>query len=233
MAIDLNDLLLVDRETVKLLALRESKRAEIRNCSGRQGRQYPSFAERREGLRLVGIHMKRHRDRTIEYATREEFCQVFQKDVDSLYQLAFLLTTDQEKAQEIFVAGIDECASGNPVFKEWARSWARRVIIRSAIRVIKPVPGESEGRFIEDNEHKTGLSPGQAIVHLSPFKRFVFIMSVLENISDRECAARLACGTADIERTRVRALRAVAQSELRKHKPEKQIVPLERRLEVV
>jgi hypothetical protein len=73
-------------------------------------------------MRLIGIHMNRHSDKTNEYATREYFCQVFQKDLDSLYQLAFLLTGDREKAQKIFVAGIDECASGNPVFKQWARS---------------------------------------------------------------------------------------------------------------
>jgi DNA-directed RNA polymerase specialized sigma24 family protein len=184
-------------------------------------------------MRLIGIHMNRHSGKTNEYATREYFCQVFQKDLDSLYQLAFLLTADHEKAQKIFVAGIDECASGNPVFKEWARSWARRVIIRSAIRLIEPVLGESEERYIEDDERETELAPGQAVAHLSPFKRFVFIMSVLERIPDRECAALLGCGTADIEDARKRAVQAIALSELRKHEPEKATVQVERRLEVV
>jgi DNA-directed RNA polymerase specialized sigma24 family protein len=184
-------------------------------------------------MRLIGIHMNRHSDKTNDYATREYFCQVFQKDLDSLYRLAFLLTADHEKAQKIFVAGIDECASGNPVFKQWARSWARRVIIRSAIRLIEPVLGESEERYIEDDERETELAPGQAVAHLSPLTRFVFIMSVLERIPDRECAALLGCGTAEIEDTRMRALRAIALSELRKHEPEKATVQLERRLEVV
>ncbi len=125
------------------------------------------------------MHTNRHSNKTNEYATREYFCQVFQRDLDSLYQLAFLLTADQEKAQSIIVAGVDECASGNPVFKEWARSWSRRVVIKSAIRLIEPVPGESEERHIEDGERETELAPGQAVAHLSPFKRFVFIMSVL------------------------------------------------------
>lgn len=168
-----------------------------------------------------------------EYATREYFCQVFQKDLDSLYQLAFLLTADHEKAQNIFVAAIDECASGKPVFKEWARSWATRVITTSAIRLIEPVLGESDDLYVGDDERETELAPGQAVAHLSPFKRFVFIMSVLERIPDRECAALLGCGTADIEDARMRALQAIALSELRKHEPEKETVQIERRLEVV
>jgi DNA-directed RNA polymerase specialized sigma24 family protein len=184
-------------------------------------------------MRLTGIRTNRHNDKTNEYATREYFCQVFQKDLDSLYQLAFLLTADHEKAQKIFVAGIDECTSGSPVFKEWARSWARRGIIASAIRLIEPVPGESEERCIEDDERETELAPGQAVAHLSPFKRFVFIMSVLERIPDRECAALLGCRTADIEDARMQALQAIAMAELRKREPEKETVQRERQLEVV
>jgi DNA-directed RNA polymerase specialized sigma24 family protein len=95
------------------------------------------------------------------------------------------------------------------------------------------VLGESEEHDIEDDESETDLAPGQAVAHLSPFKRFIFIMSVLERIPDRECAALLRCGTADIEDTRMRALQAIALSELRKHEPGKATVQLERRLEVV
>ena len=184
-------------------------------------------------MKLIGIHMNRHSDKTNEYATRESFCQVFQRDLDSLYQLAFLLTADHEMAQIIFVAGIDECASGNPVLKEWARSWARRVIIRSAIRLTKPVPGEIDDLYVEDDTRETELGLGQAVAHLSPFKRFVFIMSVLERISDRECAALLGCGTADIEDARIQALQAIAMAELREYEPERETLQLKRRLEVV
>ena len=184
-------------------------------------------------MRLIGIHMNRHSDKTKEYATRESFCQVFQRDLDSLYQLAFLLTADHEKAQSIFVAGIDECASGNPVFKTWARSWARRVIIRSAIRLTEPVPGEIDDLYVEDDERETELGLGQPVAHLSPFKRFVFIMSMLERIPDRECAALLGCGIADIEDARIQALQAIAIAELREYEPEKGTIQLKGRLEVV
>src|SRR5579863_8454799 len=91
----------------------------------------------------------RHQDRRNEpnpYATREDFIQVFHEDMNGLYQLSFLLTGDHEKAERCFVAGIENCVKENRVFREWARSWAKRIIIGSAIRELKPrqsLPGSS------------------------------------------------------------------------------------------
>jgi hypothetical protein len=72
------------------------------------------------------------------YATAADFKQIFTEDVDSLYLLSLLLTGDHEKAEECFVGSIGESTKGNRVFKEWARSWARRSIIQRAIRLINP-----------------------------------------------------------------------------------------------
>jgi hypothetical protein len=51
------------------------------------------------------------------------------------------LTADPEKAEECFVAGLEDSIQANPVFKEWARSWSKRMIIKSAIRLISPGVG--------------------------------------------------------------------------------------------
>ena len=72
------------------------------------------------------------------YATAADFQQIFTEDVNSFYLLSLLLTGDPEKAEECFVEGIGESTKENRVFKEWARSWARRTIIQSAIRLIGP-----------------------------------------------------------------------------------------------
>ena len=72
------------------------------------------------------------------YATAADFEQIFTDHMSFLYLLSFLLTGDEHKAEECFVAGIGESAKGNRVFKEWACSWARRTIVRSAIRLIAP-----------------------------------------------------------------------------------------------
>jgi len=53
-----------------------------------------------------------------EYATAEDFKQIFTEDVNSLYLLSLLLTGDHDKAEKCFVQGIGESTKGNGVFKE-------------------------------------------------------------------------------------------------------------------
>src|SRR5260370_39801117 len=72
------------------------------------------------------------------YATRGEFLQIFDQDMNALYQLSFLLTGDHQKGEGCFVAGIEDCAKENRVFREWARAWAKRVIEEKAIRELSP-----------------------------------------------------------------------------------------------
>ena len=80
------------------------------------------------------------------YASSDDFRQVFDQEINSLYLLSYLLTADHEKAEQCFVSGLEDAVEGNPVFKEWARSWARRVIILNAVRAIKPRPMQENGR---------------------------------------------------------------------------------------
>ena len=58
------------------------------------------------------------------YASTADFDRIFHEQKDSLYRLSFVLTADQAKAQQCFVSGLEDSVKGNPVFKEWARSWA-------------------------------------------------------------------------------------------------------------
>ncbi len=171
----------------------------------------------------MSMHMNRHSNKTREHATCEQVCQAFQRDLTSFYQLAFLLTGDHEKAESILVTGLDECVDGNLAFKGWARSWARRIIIEKAIRLIEPLPGPSDYRHVEDSEGEVSFRPDGlrlAIAGLSPFDRFVFIMSVLEGIPDRECAALLGCGNPAIVNARIRALQTIARAMLPRRETE-------------
>ena len=72
------------------------------------------------------------------YATRNDFCRIFETNMKSLYLLSFLLTGDRTIAEQCFVGGLHIAQEGNQVFKEWAESWARRAIIQNAIRMIRP-----------------------------------------------------------------------------------------------
>jgi DNA-directed RNA polymerase specialized sigma24 family protein len=83
------------------------------------------------------------RDKANEYATCEDFRRVFTENLDRLYQLSLLLTGDAEKAEQCFVAGFEESVRSNAPFKNWARSWAKRLIIKNAIRALQSHPGST------------------------------------------------------------------------------------------
>ena len=88
-----------------------------------------------------------HRNSTA-YATSADFCRIFESDMNRLYLLAFLLTTDHVTAEKCFVLGLEDSKNGNLVFKDWAESWARRSIIANAIRMIHPAPATRNGGHI-------------------------------------------------------------------------------------
>jgi DNA-directed RNA polymerase specialized sigma24 family protein len=149
------------------------------------------------------------------YAARSEFCQIFEKDMNSLYLLSLLLTGDHTIAEQCFVGGLHIAQEGSQVFKEWAESWARRAIILNAIRMIRP-------RKTADNTHSTADSGSEhgltehaeiaRIVDLPAFERFAFVMSVLEGYSDQECSLLLGCTRADVAAARTRALGQMGRS---------------------
>ena len=151
------------------------------------------------------------------HATAADFEQIFTQEMSALYLLAFLLTGDREKAEECFVNGIGESAKANRVFKEWARSWARRTIIQSAIRLIallhrsdRPMRSPSAVGTM-DRLPIVSQAEVSAILELSPLERFVFVMSALERYSDHECSILLGCARRDVIDARARALQHLGQ----------------------
>src|SRR5437773_4016980 len=117
------------------------------------------------------------------YATQDEFCRTFAEEENSLYLLALLLTANASKAEQCFVAGLEDSIQGNSVFKEWVRSWSRRMIIRNAIQLISPAPGQVNDTPHVSESGAVTLDLGSeltAVLQLAPLERFVFVMSVLE-----------------------------------------------------
>jgi DNA-directed RNA polymerase specialized sigma24 family protein len=122
-----------------------------------------------------------------------------------------LLTADHAKAEKCFVSGLGDSVESTTVFKEWARCWARRVIIDNAIRLNAPRPN---GQKFDSN---TGVYGGpemraafDAVIALPTFERFVFVMSVLERHSFQECSLRLNCTRQEVTTARIRAFERIA-----------------------
>jgi DNA-directed RNA polymerase specialized sigma24 family protein len=142
------------------------------------------------------------------YASSDDFGRIFSEEMDELYQLSFLLIGDHEKAEQCFVSGLEDSVNGNRVFKEWARSWARRAIIQCAVRVVNPRPMEEGDPLISNGGRDRWASEREetvAILGLRPFERFVFVMSVLERYSDQDCSVLLGCARRDVVAARLRA----------------------------
>jgi DNA-directed RNA polymerase specialized sigma24 family protein len=169
----------------------------------------------------------KHITKPTPYATCADFRRIFDEDMNELYQLSYLLTANREKAEQCFVSGLDDAVEGNQVFKEWARSWARRAIIQNAVRVINPQPAKGNGsshstavdnapnnapnKALNDALNNGDLSAGQhlemdAVLALEPFERFVYVLTVLERYSDQESSVLLGCARRDVIAARVRAL---------------------------
>ena len=148
-----------------------------------------------------------------QYATVADFKRIFTEDVNRLYLLSLLLTGDPENAEKCFVEGIGESTKGSHVFKEWARSWARRTIVQSAIRLISPLKWSTTATRSADVVEVVDKVPVAlhaevvAILDLAPFDRFVFVMSVLERYSDNDCSILLGCPRSQIAPTRTRAMK--------------------------
>jgi DNA-directed RNA polymerase specialized sigma24 family protein len=155
---------------------------------------------------------RRTRQAASEYATRSDFQRIFSEDMAGLHLLAYLLTADRERAEEIFVAGLEDAVNGNPVFRQWARSWSQRAIIKRAIKAVMPIrvdPGVPLS--LDPQTGRPELDQLlRAVAQLTTFQRFVFVLTVLEAYSITECSTLLASMASDVIAARAEALKQVA-----------------------
>ena len=153
--------------------------------------------------------------RESRYATREDFLKIFDEDLNGLYQLSLLLTGDHHMAEACFVAGLDDCAKENRVFREWARAWAKRVVVKSAIREVSPRVSRPNALPIACSHHQPLSSAARhfdvkAVLGLADFERFVFVLSVLERYREHDSALLLGCADSLVREARTQALEQLA-----------------------
>jgi hypothetical protein len=151
-------------------------------------------------------------ERPTRYATAASFIEIFNEEMHSLLLLSILLTADPEKGEQCFVGALEECLHGMDVFMEWARLWARRAIVKRAIKLVKPAPEQARRQSSTTFQcHLTSVDANfiGAIFKLGAFERFVFIVSLLERQFDENCSALLSCRRHDIQLARVQALKSL------------------------
>jgi DNA-directed RNA polymerase specialized sigma24 family protein len=176
-------------------------------------------ATRPSGGYEMMCHRKTGREQANPYATVEDFCRLFAKGMSELYQLSFLLTADHQKAEQCFVAGLEDSMRSNGVFKEWARSWAMRTIVQNAVGQLKPQRSTASSSTFTVAPYVRQLPTGEdrhfglkAVLALPDFERFAFVMSVLEHYSAHDSALLLGCSPREIREARARAVEQMANS---------------------
>src|SRR5260370_6741966 len=145
-------------------------------------------------------------DRPTPYATSLDFCRTFTAALQRLYLLSLLLTADNDKAEQCFIRAMEECGEGIGVFTDWACSWAWRTVITRAIRMIRPAPEHPDRlAFISPEVPSTSAenSPLSAVFALSAFELFVYVISLLEGQSERNCVILLRFSRRDLMIARV------------------------------
>jgi DNA-directed RNA polymerase specialized sigma24 family protein len=152
-----------------------------------------------------------------DYAMSDDFQRWLIEGMEGLYLLSYLLTGNCEKAEQCFVAGIEDVVKSNSVFKEWARSWTRRTIVQNAIRMMAPRPNrpaDTVGNPDPGDKPQSTHEKDPAIatvLALGDFERFVFVLSVLELYSDQDCSLLLSCSREEVEQARMRALQQILE----------------------
>jgi hypothetical protein len=145
-----------------------------------------------------------------DYAKHADFCDLLKNDTKSLYLLAFLLTANHQESEQCFVWAVEESFKEQAVFKEGARSWLKRRLIKNAIEIV--------WRASDRNGQKRDLWGGgqreaqreceiDIVTKLAAFERFVFVISILERYSNWDCSLLLGCNMNKVTQARMRALR--------------------------
>jgi DNA-directed RNA polymerase specialized sigma24 family protein len=150
------------------------------------------------------------------YATDADFQQLFTTEMADFFRLSLQLTADFNKAERCFTLAMKDCFDSNSVIKGFARTWARRMVIRNAIHVVLGVNDE----FVREEESVFHLQPRRDLVNelreslpimeLSEFDRLVFVTCVLEHLSILDCALLLRKSPKDVNDAIARATNQIA-----------------------
>jgi DNA-directed RNA polymerase specialized sigma24 family protein len=132
----------------------------------------------------------------------------FDRERVGLHSLAQLLTGNSEIARRCLALAFRECIMSDSVSKGWVLSWARRTVIRNAIRLLTRGQSLSSTCAESDNgspafalEAPCVADGSEWILGLPECDRLVYVICVLERYSTQDCALLLGKSVREIYRT--------------------------------
>ena len=160
---------------------------------------------------------------TRSYATDEDFQQLFATEIADFFRLSMQLTADAQKAERCLILAMRDCFGRNTIARGFAQVWARRMVIRGAIRIVLGIDND----HVSDERSEFHLQPTAyrieelresiAVLDLPDFDRIAFVICVLERLSVLDCALLLRTSPKDVNGAIVRATNRVTSVGCRNH----------------
>jgi len=156
------------------------------------------------------------------YAAAEDFEQFFATQNTDLLRLSLQLTADAEKAERCLILAIRDCYFRSNVLKDRVDTWARRMVMRNAIRLVwgtsNDILVESGSEFSSQPSYCSleALRESVAILTLPDLDRLAFVICVLERYSILDCALLLRRAPREVYQAIARATSQVIPLEGRK-----------------
>jgi hypothetical protein len=149
-----------------------------------------------------------------EYANGSEFCAIFMNDLNSLYSLALMLTGNSGNAEECVAGALEDCLrAAGAVFKPWAKSWSRLSVIERAIRMVTPKAAYASESLADVDNASNLPNELASVIRLDAFRRFVYVLAVLEKYSIREVAILLKHGKQEVAVATKQAMRLLGEAQ--------------------
>jgi hypothetical protein len=146
------------------------------------------------------------------------------RGASDLYWLGYLLTGDSEQAAQAFSSALEFEDAANPVFRGFMVSWARKLVVASALATMTAKLRASALRVerseLSDSPQHAGLPPPgwissrslggpeleRALLAIDVFPRCALLLTIFEKLSIHDAALLLNSGEPLLRKAQARAL---------------------------
>lgn len=150
------------------------------------------------------------------YASDDDFRRLFAVEIGYLFRLSLLLTADAENAEHCLALAMADCFGAKTIFKDFARVWARRMIIQNAIQLVM-TDGSAAGTSarvecsVDSGDfHKDEHLKLAAVLGLATLDRLTYVICILERLSIADCALHLRKSSQEVKDAVTRAANQIA-----------------------
>jgi hypothetical protein len=162
---------------------------------------------------------RRSASETHSFATDDDFEHLFVAEITDFFRLSLQLTANAEKADRCLIYAMRDCFGKSTISRGFARAWARRMVIRNAIRLVLGIDNDfacdagCEFHLQPSGYRTEELRESVDVLDLPDVDRLAFVICVLERLSILDCALLLRRSPKDVNDAISRAAKRVVSLE--------------------